>query len=438
MNLIRGTSLSRLFSERVVRVESRDKVKYLRISPVVQAIVLVCSLSAVTYVFALSVLVGIEFGTRHSAEDKDELIHATYQQRIDELTSSSERMLASAATDNERNRLVFQQLGTEKGLQLQAVAKQRELERNVAVLEERLAGLTIERNGLQSEVEHLQSRVAELSGRVDEQLDTEQLQNAVARTLDVAVTELNSKEGRIANLEEQVDGLQHELKVQEGQYDFIFRNLEGAVELSLGPMVKALERSGVDLDSLLETVRRRFSNSGGPGGSLSNLERTVSESPHAYRIKALVEDLDRAHFMGLALQKIPVSMPVRSKFRYSSNYGLRKDPFTRKISRHEGVDMVARSGTAIYATADGEVVYAGWKGGFGRVVKIRHIHGFETVYGHLRKIHVKRGQMVSRGDRIGDMGNSGRSTGTHLHYEVRVGGNPKDPKKYLEAGQNVF
>ena len=438
MNLIRGTSLSRLFSERVVRVESRDKVKYLRISPVVQAIVLVCSLSAVTYVFALSVLVGIEFGTRHSAEDKDELIHATYQQRIDELTSSSERMLASAATDNERNRLVFQQLGTEKGLQLQAVAKQRELERNVAVLEERLAGLTIERNGLQSEVEHLQSRVVELSGRVDEQLDTEQLQNAVARTLDVAVAELNSKEGRIANLEEQVDGLQHELKVQEGQYDFIFRNLEGAVELSLGPMVKALERSGVDLDSLLETVRRRFSNSGGPGGSLSNLERTVSESPHAYRIKALVEDLDRAHFMGLALQKIPVSMPVRSKFRYSSNYGLRKDPFTRKISRHEGVDMVARSGTAIYATADGEVVYAGWKGGFGRVVKIRHIHGFETVYGHLRKIHVKRGQMVSRGDRIGDMGNSGRSTGTHLHYEVRVGGNPKDPKKYLEAGQNVF
>lgn len=438
MNFIRDTSLSRLFPERVVRVESRDKVKYFHISPVVQAIVLVCSLSAVTYVFALSVLVGIEFGTRHSAEAKDELIHATYQQRIDELMSSSERMLASAATDNERNRRAFQQLGTEKGLQLQAVAKQSELERNVVLLEERLAGLTVERNGLQSEVEQLQSRVAELSGQVDEQLDTEQLQNAVARTLDVAVAELNSKEGRIANLEEQVDDLQHELKVQEGHYDFIFRNLEGAVELSLGPMVKALERSGVDLESLLETVRRRFSNSGGPVGSLSNIERTLSESPHAYRIKALVEDLDRAHFMGLALQKIPVSMPVRGKFRYSSNYGLRKDPFTRTISRHEGVDMVARSGTAIYATADGEVVYAGWKGGFGRVVRIRHIHGFETVYGHLRKIHVRRGQMVSRGDRIGDMGNSGRSTGTHLHYEVHVGGNPRDPKKYLEAGRNVF
>ncbi len=438
MNLIRGTSLSRLFPERIVRVESRDKVKYFRISPVVQAIVLVCSLSAVTYVFALSVLVGIEFGTRQSAETKDELIHATYQQRIDELTSSSEKMLASAATDNERNRRVFQQLGAEKGLQLQAVAKQRELERSVALLEERLAGLTIERNGLHSEVEHLQSRVAELSGRVDEQLDAEQLQNAVARTLDIAVAELSSKEGRIANLEEQVDGLQHELKVQEGHYDFIFRNLEGAVELSLGPMVKALERSGVDLESLLETVRRRFSNSGGPGGSLSNIERTLSESPHAYRIRSLVEDLDRAHFMGLALQKIPVSMPVRGKFRVSSNYGLRKDPFTRTISRHEGVDMVARSGTAIYATADGEVVYAGWKGGFGRVVRIRHIHGFETVYGHLRKIHVRRGQMVSRGDRIGDMGNSGRSTGTHLHYEVHVGGNPRDPKKYLEAGRYVF
>ena len=436
--MIRGTSLSRLIPERIVRVESRDRVQYFRISPVVQAIALVLVLSVVTYVFALSALVGIEFGTNRSVEAKNELIHATYQQRIDELTSSSERLVASATTDNERNRRVVQQLGTEKGLQLQAFAKQLELERNVAVLEERLTSVTIERNGLLSEVERLNSRVTDLSGRVDEQLDAEQLQDAVARTLDVAVAELNSKEGRISNLEEQVDGLQHDLRVQEGHYDFIFRNLEGAVELALGPMVKALERSGVDLEGVLDTVRRRFSNAGGPGGSLSSIEQTLSESPHAYRIKSLVEDLDRAHFVGLALQKIPVSMPVRGKFRYSSNYGLRKDPFTRKITKHEGVDMVARSGSAIYATADGTVVFAGWNSGFGRVVRIRHIHGFETVYGHLRKIRVNVGQMVSRGDRIGDMGNSGRSTGTHLHYEVRVGGSAKDPKKYLEAGRNVF
>lgn len=435
---IRGKSLSRLLPERIVRVESRDTVQYFRISPLVQAIAVVSVLSVVTYVFALSAFVGIEFGTNQSAEAKNELIHATYQQRIDELKSSGERLVASAATDNERNRRVVQKLGTEKGLQLQAVAKQLELERNVAVLEERLTSLTIERNGLLSEVERLNSRVTDLSGRVDEQLDAEQLQDAVARTLDVAVAELNSKEGRITNLEEQVDGLQHDLRVQEGHYDFIFRNLEGAIELALGPMVKALERSGVDLDGLLDTVRRRFSNSGGPGGSLSSIEQTLSESPHALRIKALVEDLDRAHFVGLALQKIPVSMPVRGKFRYSSNFGLRKDPFTRKITRHEGIDMVARSGSAIYATADGTVVFAGWNSGFGRVVRIRHIHGFETVYGHLRKIRVKVGQMVSRGDRIGDMGNSGRSTGTHLHYEVRVGGSAKDPKKYLEAGRNVF
>ena len=435
---IKGTSLRRLIPERIVRVESRDRVQYFRISPVVQAIALVLALSVVTYVFALSAHVGIEFGTHRSVEAKNELIHTTYQQRINELTSSSERLVASATTDNERNRRVVQQLGSEKGLQLQAFAKQLELERNVAVLEERLTSLTIERNGLLSEVERLNSQVTDLSNRVDEQLDAEQLQDAVARTLDVAVAELNSKEGRISNLEEQVDGLQHDLRVQEGHYDFIFRNLEGAVELALGPMVKALERSGVDLDSVLETVRRRFSNAGGPVGSLSSIEKTLSESPHAYRIKALVEDLDRAHFVGLALQKIPVSMPVRGKYRYSSNFGLRKDPFTRKISRHDGVDMVARSGSAIYATADGTVVFAGWNSGFGRVVRIRHIHGFETVYGHLRKIHVKVGQMVSRGDRIGDMGNSGRSTGTHLHYEVHVGGSPKDPKKYLEAGRNVF
>ncbi len=84
------------------------------------------------------------------------------------------------------------------------------------------------------------------------------------------------------------------------------------------------------------------------------------------------------------------------------------------------------------------VVHAGWVSGYGRLIKIQHEFGIETRYGHLSALKVSKGQRVSRGERIGDMGNSGRSTGPHLHYEIRVGGNPIDPMIYIKAARNVF
>ena len=84
------------------------------------------------------------------------------------------------------------------------------------------------------------------------------------------------------------------------------------------------------------------------------------------------------------------------------------------------------------------MIFAGWENGFGRLVKIRHAFGIETWYAHQSQIRVEVGQRVSRGDRIGDMGNSGRSTGTHLHYEVRVSGNPVNPMTYIKAATDVF
>ena len=94
--------------------------------------------------------------------------------------------------------------------------------------------------------------------------------------------------------------------------------------------------------------------------------------------------------------------------------------------------------TKIVAAADGVVTDAGRESGYGNVVRVRHEFGFETVYAHLSKIRVKVGQQVSRGVQLGDMGSTGRSTGSHLHYEVRVNGNPQNPMTYLEAAKDVF
>jgi len=114
----------------------------------------------------------------------------------------------------------------------------------------------------------------------------------------------------------------------------------------------------------------------------------------------------------------------------SSGFGKRLDPFTGLWKMHEGIDICARKGTPVRATADGKVRFSGWYHGYGKTVKINHSY-YETHYAHLEDIKVRPGQSVKRGDIIGTCGNSGNTTGVHLHYEVRVSGRPVDPKTYI-------
>ncbi len=115
----------------------------------------------------------------------------------------------------------------------------------------------------------------------------------------------------------------------------------------------------------------------------------------------------------------------------SSGFGYRKSPFTGKREFHKGVDIANRKGTPILAPAEGTVSFVGKKGSFGNLIVIDHGYGIITRYAHIEKITCKRGDIVQRGDVIAQMGNSGRSTGPHLHYEVRLNGVPVNPSKYI-------
>ena len=144
------------------------------------------------------------------------------------------------------------------------------------------------------------------------------------------------------------------------------------------------------------------------------------------------------NLMRIAAGRVPYSMPVTANFRFTSGFGTRSDPKGRGRRMHLGVDLAGASGTPIFATADGVVVSAKRESGYGNAVRVRHDFGFETVYAHLSKIRVAAGQKLSRGDRIGDMGSTGRSTGVHLHYEVHLNGRPVNPMPYLETARNVY
>lgn len=131
------------------------------------------------------------------------------------------------------------------------------------------------------------------------------------------------------------------------------------------------------------------------------------------------------------LHALPTGIPVGKDYRVTSGYGIRNDPFTGQLAMHEGLDFVAEVGSPIIATAAGTVTRSAWDPSYGNVVEVNHIEGFTTRYAHLSKRLVEVGQKVQRGDTIAQLGNTGRSTGPHLHYEVMRNDRVLNPTRML-------
>jgi len=131
------------------------------------------------------------------------------------------------------------------------------------------------------------------------------------------------------------------------------------------------------------------------------------------------------------LRHLPAIYPINmDKAKLTSKFGYRRDPFTRRYKKHEGDDFSAKKGTDVIATADGLVISSKYNGSFGNYVEISHGNGYKTIYGHLSKRNVPRGKYVVRGQKIGEVGNTGKSTAPHLHYEVKYQRKRLDPKNF--------
>jgi murein DD-endopeptidase MepM/ murein hydrolase activator NlpD len=136
---------------------------------------------------------------------------------------------------------------------------------------------------------------------------------------------------------------------------------------------------------------------------------------------------------------VPSDKPVKTDVSFTSGFGVRSDPFHAGAAMHPGIDLAGSYGTPIYATADGTVLRAGWNsGGYGNLVEIDHGRGITTRYGHMSAILVHEGDHVTRGQQIGRMGSTGRSTGNHLHYEVRIDGRAVNPIPFMKSTDYVL
>lgn len=173
-------------------------------------------------------------------------------------------------------------------------------------------------------------------------------------------------------------------------------------------------------------------------GGLAPAETAVEDlTEHLSLLKARADDLgegvttlqNRFAERDIRIASTPAIAPVRGLI--SSSFGYRRDPFTQKRARHNGLDIIARKGTPVHATGDAIVTRAGRLGNLGNAIYLSHGYGITTRYGHLSRIAATPGQTVHRGDVIGYVGSTGRSSGYHLHYEVRIDGRPTDPRAYL-------
>ena len=157
----------------------------------------------------------------------------------------------------------------------------------------------------------------------------------------------------------------------------------------------------------------------------------------AERIQNAATDLSEARNLGEAASQLPFARPTADTPK-TSGYGVRFDPFTKRPAFHSGLDFSGSVMTPIHATGPGTVAFTGVRSGYGNTIEIDHGRGFKTRYAHLQSIAVRPGQRVAVGQRIGGMGSTGRSTGTHLHYEVWVNGRAQNPDRFVRAGEYVL
>lgn len=142
-----------------------------------------------------------------------------------------------------------------------------------------------------------------------------------------------------------------------------------------------------------------------------------------------------------SLDKIPETLPSlepMNSYRFTSYFGLRNHPFDKETKLHRGIDIAGPINSKIIAPSDGIIIFAGVKNGYGNYIKIDHGYNITTEYGHLKTFLVNKGDNVKRGDVIAIQGNTGRSTGDHLHYEVKIDNKPLNPKKFIDTGNKIF
>ena len=309
----------------------------------------------------------------------------------------------------------------------QSVDAQRALGTQLDTETGRSAALTAQLAALQAQLDQANATNADLTRQVVQG----------KRALATLIAQRNLLQTARTDMAGSIEDLKLRLaSLQESQASFV-SHLTQRTRQNLEDMEKTVQMTGLSVDQLLHLTTEQGAAQGGPFIPAPTDTKDANERKLLESVATLDDEVGRWEKLQVILHSLPLSAPV-DHYYISSGFGERMDPFNGETAIHEGLDLVDAIHADILATAPGRIVFAGWRGSYGRCVEIDHGLGIHTVYAHLDSVLVKEGDLVDYRQAIGKLGNSGRSSGAHVHYEVRFEGKPLDPMGFLKAGRYVF
>ncbi len=442
---VTGTPLRRPFlhrwvPEKRIFVKSDSGTRFFRIGPRQHLLAGAGALALVAWSVTATSFLVIDLVQGAGPQDVVRADRMFYEERLQTLAAERDAHRVAALEAQAQYATALDALAEYQDRVLAAELRMAELQDARAALQRILADAMAERDAARERLAAL-AVGPDTAGQAALERRSAEAETTVAflsQALNETATERAEARDAARDATARLEVLEHDLALNEENNARIFEQLEDAVMLAMEPLGKMFENVGLPPESILRQMRQQYSGMGGPLTPIAMSAKGTAAAPEHLRVNAILKQMDDLNLYRIAADKIPFALPVEASVRRTSGFGYRRDPISGGSRLHAGMDWAGAYGTPIHATADGVVTHAGWLSGYGRLVKIRHDFGIETRFAHLSGITVKVGQRVSRGDLIGGMGNSGRSTGTHLHYEVRVNGDPVNPMTYIKAASDVF
>ena len=429
------TELSdRMFPERQFYYRSQGNVRFVSLNKPAQGLLTAVFIASFGWVVFASVYLLFKDQIIDSKNRRIANMESAYEQLSQELSDTQDHFVALTSDLETKHKQLLDLVHYKGSLENRLSSLTGELD---TVISERDKALTVEQ-ALKAQVEQLENNLNVTSthnSSLSESLQmTRQSLGQITQDRDGAKKLHHSAAKRVIELEQRLTEL------KSSQQDLINR-IQDRTHVIVGEMESMVKLTGLNIGDLL---RLTDATETGQGGSLVSLDAIQSANEFAgmgneFESSVLELELHLARWEGLQqiLQTLPLAPPADNYYR-SSGFGKRKDPFTKRWAMHYGLDFAGPFKTIVRATAAGVITYAGRKGPYGRFVEINHGLGVKTRYAHLHKILVKKGEKVNFRQKIGMMGSTGRSTGSHVHYEVLFKGRSQDPDKFLKAGKYVF
>ncbi len=351
-------------------------------------------------------------------------VQAALRAEVDSLKRAASRSAEAAALIEEERAALTDKVAFLKQQNVEQAALRRGERGKLRRLETELASLKEARGEWEQERTQLTGRLDSIGAVLT---NVGRANRTLLRTLDERTRERDDMGAEVARLHDRLYALQRD---QVG----VLARLDASTSDSVETMQRIITMAGLDLDQMLSRVGAPAIGRGGPFVEIASTEP-------ASLLENQIDELDTRveQWRGLRdlIEQLPLTAPLDG-YQITSTFGRRKDPFTGRPAMHQGTDFIGKRRALILAPAPGKVTFVGINGGYGKMVEVDHGFGIRTRYGHMNKIYVKRGQEIDFRQRLGQMGNTGRSTAEHLHYEITVDGVPVDPEGFLRAGVFAF